>query len=295
MLLLQNQVWFRLRDNNSFIGQKHNHFFQATKARLDEMRAQNKGFIHFFGEFSKMELVNRNKCPLMIEIRKSNDRGHAEHGWLDSRHSFSFADYYDPQHVNFHALRVINEDRVAPDAGFGMHPHRDMEIITYVISGALRHRDSMGNTAVMHAGDVQRISAGTGITHSEMNDSPKEPVHFLQIWITPDRKDAKPAYAEKSFARAEAGRLHLIASKLGRDGSIPINQDADVFLGKLEEGGSARHTLAAGRHAWLQLIRGELDANGTRLVAGDAVAISEADSLTLDAITPSDFLIFDLN
>ena len=231
----------------------------------------------------------------MIQTRKSNDRGHTKLDWLDSRHSFSFADYYDPRHTNFRSLRVINEDRVAPEMGFGMHPHRDMEIITYVISGALRHRDSMGNAAVMRAGDVQRISAGTGITHSEMNDSPKEPVHFLQIWIMPDRKDVKPAYAEKSFAQAEAGRLHLIASKSGREGSIPIHQDADVFLGKLKEGHGTRYPVAKGRHAWLQLIQGELDANGTRLAPGDAIAISEADLLNLSAIQPCDFLIFDLN
>jgi hypothetical protein len=231
----------------------------------------------------------------MIKLRKSTDRGHAEHGWLDSHHSFSFADYYDPRHTNFRSLRVINEDRVAPEMGFSMHPHRDMEIITYVVSGALRHRDSMGNTAVMRAGDVQRISAGTGILHSEINDSPKEPVHLLQIWITPDQKGATPAYAEKSFARAEPGRLHLVASKSGRAGSIPINQDADLFLGKLKKGDSVRHSVAEGRHAWLQLTQGELDANGARLASGDAVAISDVDSLAISAIEPSDFLLFDLN
>lgn len=232
---------------------------------------------------------------LMIQTRKSNERGHAEHGWLDSYHSFSFADYYDPQHTNFRSLRVINEDFVAPEMGFGMHPHRDMEIITYVVDGELRHRDSMGNTAVMRAGDVQRISAGTGIMHSEMNDSPKEPVHLLQIWIMPDRKGAKPAYAEKSFAQAEPGRLHLVASKSGREGSISINQDAELFLGKLKGGDSARHEIVAGRHAWLQLIKGELDVNGAHLKSGDAVAISETDALALSAAKPSDFLLFDLN
>jgi redox-sensitive bicupin YhaK (pirin superfamily) len=178
----------------------------------------------------------------MIQLRKSNDRGHSEHGWLDSYHSFSFADYYDPKHTNFRSLRVINEDIVAPEMGFSMHPHRDMEIITYVVSGSLRHRDSMGNTAVMHAGDVQRISAGTGILHSEINDSPKEPVHLLQIWIMPDKKGATPAYAEKSFAKAETGQLHLVASKSGQDGSIPINQDANLFLGKLSDGKTVQHT-----------------------------------------------------
>jgi quercetin 2,3-dioxygenase len=231
----------------------------------------------------------------MIQMRKSNERGHAEHGWLDSRHSFSFADYQDPKHTNFRSLRVINEDRVAPEMGFSMHPHRDMEIITYVVNGALRHRDSMGNTAVMRAGDVQRISAGTGILHSEINDSPKEPVHLLQIWIMPDHKGAKPAYAEKSFARAEPGRLHLVASKPGRKGSIAINQDVDLFLGKLRKGDSVCHLIVAGRHAWLQLIQGELDANGARLTSGDAVAISDVDSLTISATKPSDFLLFDLN
>jgi redox-sensitive bicupin YhaK (pirin superfamily) len=227
--------------------------------------------------------------------RKSNERGHAQHGWLDSHHTFSFADYYDPQHTHFRSLRVINEDRVAPEMGFGMHPHRDMEIITYVVSGELRHRDSMGNTAVMRAGDVQRISAGTGITHSEVNESRREPVHFLQIWIMPDKKGAKPAYSEKSFARAETGRLHLVASKTGRDGSLPINQDADLLLGKLQEGQALTHTLASGRHAWVQLIQGELDANGTRLAPGDAIAISESGVLKITATKPSDFLLFDLN
>ena len=233
----------------------------------------------------------------MTQTRKSNERGHAEHGWLDSYHTFSFADYYDPEHTHFRSLRVINEDRVAPEMGFGMHPHRDMEIITYVISGALRHRDSMGNTAVMRAGDVQRISAGTGIMHSEINDSPKEPVHLLQIWIMPDHQNAKPAYAEKSFAQAEPGRLHLVASKSGRDGSISINQNADLLLGKLK-GWPCRssHTLAEERHVRVQVIQGELDANGTRASRpGDAIAISKADALNLSALKPSDFLLFDLN
>jgi redox-sensitive bicupin YhaK (pirin superfamily) len=231
----------------------------------------------------------------MNQVRESNQRGHANHGWLNAYHTFSFADYYDPEHTHFRSLRVINEDRVAPEMGFGMHPHRDMEIITYVISGALRHRDSMGNTAVMRAGDVQRISAGSGILHSEVNESTKEPVHLLQIWIMPDKKGAKPAYAEKSFAKAEQGKLHLVASKSGRDGSISINQDTDLFLGKLATGDSLQHSIAADRHAWVQVIDGELEANGNRLTAGDALAVSEADSLTLAAIKPSDFLVFDLN
>jgi len=231
----------------------------------------------------------------MIKLRKSNERGHANHGWLDSYHTFSFADYYDPAHTHFRDLRVINEDYVAPEMGFGMHPHRDMEIITYVISGALRHRDSMGNTAVMRAGDIQRISAGTGIQHSEINDSKTEPVHLLQIWILPDRKNAKPGYAEKTFAQAEPGRLHLVASKSGRDGSISINQDADLYLGKLSQGNTVKYSIAEKRSVWLQAVRGVLDVNGTQLQPGDAAAINNTDVLTIAAVEPADFLLFDLN
>ena len=231
----------------------------------------------------------------MIKTRKSNERGHAEHGWLDSYHTFSFADYYDPEQTNFRDLRVINEDYVAPEMGFGMHPHRDMEIITYVVSGALKHSDSMGNTAVMRAGDVQRISAGTGILHSEINDSKTEPVHLLQIWILPDHKGAKPGYAEKSFAKAELGRLHLVASKSGRDGSIAINQDTSLYLGKLSGGDTVKQSIGTTRHAWVQLITGELEVNGTKLQPGDAAAVSEVDSLVITARKASDFLVFDLN
>jgi hypothetical protein len=231
----------------------------------------------------------------MITVRKSNERGHAEHGWLDSYHTFSFADYYDPAHTHFRDLRVINEDFVAPEMGFGMHPHRDMEIITYVVSGALQHKDSMGNTAVMRAGDVQRISAGTGILHSEVNASTKEPVHLLQIWIFPDHKGAKPGYAEKSYAQAAPGKLHLVASKTGRDGSIPINQDAGLYLGKLAAGETVAQVLGAKRHGWLQLIKGELNVNGTKLHPGDAAAISETEKVILTAAAPAEFLLFDLN
>ena len=231
----------------------------------------------------------------MIQLKKSDDRGHADHGWLNARHTFSFADYYDPENTHFRSLRVINEDRVAPEMGFSMHPHRDMEIITYVVDGALRHRDSMGNTAVMRAGDVQRISAGSGILHSEINDSKTEPVHLLQIWLFPDHKGAKPAYSEKSFAQAESGKLHLVASKAGREGSIPINQETDLFLGKLTDGQDLKHKLAPGRHAWLQLVKGDLDVSGKILHAGDAVAVSDTEVLHISATSPSDFLLFDLN
>jgi redox-sensitive bicupin YhaK (pirin superfamily) len=231
----------------------------------------------------------------MITLRKSDERGHARHGWLDSYHTFSFADYYDPAHTHFRDLRVINEDIVAPETGFGMHPHRDMEIITYVVSGALRHSDSMGHTAVMRAGDVQRISAGTGILHSEVNASTTEPVHLLQIWILPDHKGATPGYAEKSFAQTATGKLRLVASKTGRDGSIAINQDAGLFLGKLAMGDAVPYQLEPKRHAWLQLIKGELNLNGMSLRPGDAAAISEVGSLAIKAITPAEFLLFDLN
>ena len=242
-----------------------------------------------------MALIGGNERTHMNQVRKSNERGHADHGWLNAYHTFSFADYYDPAHTHFRSLRVINEDRVAPEMGFGMHPHRDMEIITYVISGALTHRDSMGNTATMRAGDVQCISAGTGILHSEINASKIEPVHLLQIWIMPDRKGAQPAYAEKSFAKASTGQLHLVASKTGRNGSISINQNADLFLGKLGAGDMVGLSLGEGRHGWIQLIDGEVEANGTKLSAGDALAVSQSEGLAIAATKPSDFLVFDLN
>jgi redox-sensitive bicupin YhaK (pirin superfamily) len=231
----------------------------------------------------------------MITLRKSEQRGHAQHGWLDSYHTFSFADYYDPEHTHFRNLRVINEDFIAPKMGFGMHPHRDMEIITYVVSGALRHSDSMGHTAVMRAGDVQRISAGTGIQHSEVNASTTEPVHLLQIWIFPDHKGAKPGYAEGSFSQTATGKLRLVASKTGRDGSIAINQDAGLFLGKLAAGDAVSYKLDPKRHAWLQLIKGDLSLNGLGLRPGDAAAISEVGSLAIKATAPAEFLLFDLN
>ncbi len=230
----------------------------------------------------------------MITIRKSAERGHAQHGWLDSFHTFSFADYHDEKHMHFRTLRVINEDRVAPGMGFGTHPHRDMEIITYVVSGALRHRDSMGNTAVMRAGDVQRITAGSGITHSEFNDSPTEPVHLLQIWLLPDLRGVTPSYAEKSFGGIEQGRLQLVTSGDGREGSIAINQDADLFVAKLGAGDAVEHTLAEGRAAWVQLIEGELEVNGAILHAGDSAAVSEVDAVSLRAKEGAHLLVFDL-
>lgn len=230
----------------------------------------------------------------MITVRKSEDRGHANHGWLDTHHTFSFASYFDPKHMQFRTLRVLNEDRVSGGQGFGLHPHRDMEIISYVVSGVLEHEDSMGNRALMKTGDVQRISAGTGILHSEYNASPLEPVHFLQIWITPDELSVKPEYAEKSFKKVEPGNLHLIASKGGRANSIPIHQDADVYVAKLGPANLLEHSFAANRAGWLQVIEGRIVANGQELEAGDGAAITGEEKLRLESADDSHFLFFDL-
>jgi len=231
----------------------------------------------------------------MMKIRRAQDRGHANHGWLDTYHTFSFAGYYDSAHMGFRSLRVINDDTVEPSAGFGMHPHRDMEIITYILSGQLEHKDSMGNGRVIQTGDVQYMAAGTGVQHSEFNPSDKEAVHLLQIWIQPDTKGVKPRYAEKSFASVAAGRPHLVTSKTGREGSIAIHQDADLWLAKLEAGQSVSHKLAAGRHAWVHVAEGEVNFDGQKLSTGDASAIDHAGELSLTAEKPSQVLLFDLN
>jgi len=231
----------------------------------------------------------------MIKIRKSNERGHADHGWLDSYHTFSFADYYDPQHVGFRSLRVINEDQVKGGEGFGTHPHRDFEIISYVVSGALKHKDSMGHTAVMKAGEVQRISAGTGIEHSEFNNSPTDMVHFLQIWLLPSRKGLTPGYAQQSFAGAPPGMLTLACSPDGRDQSIKINQDADLFIGRLGPKGKVSHPLREQRHAWLQLIEGTVDLNGHKLSPGDGASLDDEEEVRLESAMDAHFLLFDLN
>jgi redox-sensitive bicupin YhaK (pirin superfamily) len=232
---------------------------------------------------------------VIMKLRKANERGHAEHGWLDSYHTFSFADYYDPQWMGFGSLRVINDDLVMPGQGFGTHPHRDMEIITYILSGALQHKDSMGNGRVISAGEVQYMSAGTGVQHSEFNPSKDEAVHLLQIWIQPDRKGVTPRYAEKSMAKAPAGALRLITSKTGRDDSIAIHQDADLWLGKFNAGDRVTHKLAKGRQAWLHVAEGEVSLNGKQLAGGDAAAIGEEGALELSAAKPSQVLLFDLN
>ena len=231
----------------------------------------------------------------MMKIRKANDRGHANHGWLDSYHTFSFAGYYDPAHMGFRSLRVINDDTVAAGAGFGRHPHRDMEIITYVLSGAVEHQDSMGNGRVIKPGEFQYMAAGTGVQHSEFNPSNTEPGHFLQIWIQPDRRSARPAYAEKSYAHAKPGQLHLVTSKTGRDGSMAINQDADLYLARLNAGDKVSHTLQPGRAAWVHVAEGKATVNGQSLQAGDAVALENETNIDVTGEATAQVLLFDLN
>jgi quercetin 2,3-dioxygenase len=231
----------------------------------------------------------------MLTIRQANERGHANHGWLDTYFTFSFADYYDPRFVGFRSLRVINDDTVSAGGGFDLHPHRDMEILTVVLDGALEHKDSMGNGRIIRPGEIQYMAAGTGIQHSEFNPSPTDPVHLLQIWILPDRKGVKPTYAERSFRKAPPGRLNLVASKSGRDGSIPINQDAEVFIAKFSGGESLVQPLGANRHAWLHVAEGELTVNDRPLKAGDGVAVSEERELKIAAAKPAQALLFDLN
>jgi hypothetical protein len=231
----------------------------------------------------------------MMIIRKSNERGHAEHGWLDSYHTFSFADYYNPQWMGYRTLRVINDDLIMPGMGFGTHPHRDMEIISYVLGGALQHRDSMGNGRVIKPGEFQYMAAGTGVEHSEFNPSRTEATRLLQIWIMPDAKGVKPRYAERNLAQAETGKLHLVASKTGREGSMEIHQDADLLLAKLEAGQSVKHSLGADRHAWVHVAEGEVTVNGKKLSGGDAAAVSEEKALEIAATKPSQVLLFDLN
>jgi hypothetical protein len=231
----------------------------------------------------------------MMNIRKSEERGHANHGWLDSYHTFSFADYYDPKHENFRSLRVINEDFIAPGKGFGAHPHSDMEIITYMLSGALEHKDSMGNGRVIRAGEAQYMAAGTGIMHSEFNPKRDEPAHLLQIWILPDKKGVKPRYAEKSLAAAETGEWHLVTSKTGRDDSMAIHQDADLWLAKLEPGQKVAHKLASARHAWLHVAEGRVAVNGQELAAGDAAALDAPSAAEVKALERAQVLLFDLN
>jgi redox-sensitive bicupin YhaK (pirin superfamily) len=231
----------------------------------------------------------------MITLRKADERGHANHGWLDSFHSFSFADYYDPAHMGFGALRVINEDRVQPGKGFGTHGHRDMEIITYVLEGALAHKDSMGNGSVIKPGDVQRMSAGSGVTHSEFNQSASEPVHLLQIWIEPNVSGIRSSYEEKHFdADSLRGQLRLIASSDARDGSVLIHQNASVYAARLDGNDSVTHPLAPGRLAYVHVARGKVDVNGNALGAGDALKASGESQIVLSRPDNAEVLLFDL-
>jgi len=231
----------------------------------------------------------------MIKVRKANDRGHFDFGWLNTYHTFSFGDYYDPSHMGFRSLRVINEDTVAAGRGFPRHGHRDMEIFTYILKGALQHRDSMGNGSIIRPGDVQRMSAGTGVTHSESNPSSDELVHLLQIWILPANEGIEPDYEEKKFPDDEKlNKLRLIISPDGGDGAVKINQDARVYASVLEEGHELTHQLESGRHGWLQVAAGSIRVNDVELKQGDGAAISEETSLKLTSGDQSEILLFDL-
>jgi quercetin 2,3-dioxygenase len=232
---------------------------------------------------------------MSISVRSAESRGHANHGWLDSFHSFSFADYHDPKHMGFGPLRVINEDRVQPGAGFGTHGHSDMEIISYVLDGALEHKDSLGTGSVIRPGDVQRMSAGSGIRHSEFNHSKSEPVHFLQIWIIPEKKGLRPGYEQKAFGDDERrGKLRLIGSRDGRDGSVTIHRDVDLYASVLSSGQAVTHELSAARGAWLQVVRGAVNFNDRSLKAGDGVAIDTPGTLRVEGEQEAEVLLFDM-
>jgi hypothetical protein len=231
----------------------------------------------------------------MITVRKSADRGHLNHGWLDTYHTFSFGDYYDPAQMSFRSLRVMNEDRVAPGQGFGMHGHRDMEIVTYVLSGALQHKDSLGHGEVLRPGELQRMSAGSGIRHSEFNPSATEEVHLYQIWLLPRAAGLAPSYEQKVFSdEARRNRLRLVASPSGENGSLTIQQDARLYLATLDAGTKLAHDLAPGRHAWLQVLRGAITLNGQPLATSDGAAVSDETQLSIISSEPAEVLLFDL-
>jgi quercetin 2,3-dioxygenase len=241
------------------------------------------------------EAIEQARSASMLELRKASERGYADHGWLRSFHSFSFADYYDPQHVQFGALRVINEDRVAPGKGFGTHSHRDMEIISYVLEGRLAHKDSIGTGSIIEPGDVQRMSAGTGVKHSEFNPSSDQPVHFLQIWIQPGETGIPPSYEQKRFdADSKRGRLRLVASRDGRDASVTIHQDASMYAGLFDGTERAVQTVRAGRKVYVHVARGRIDVNGQTLDAGDAAKLIGVSEITLNGGHAAEVLVFDL-
>ena len=230
----------------------------------------------------------------MIRIRKAAERGHAQYDWLDTWHTFSFDTYHESAHMGFRSLRVMNEDRVQPGLGFGMHGHRDMEIVTYVLEGALEHRDNMGNGSIIHAGEFQRMSAGTGIQHGEFNPSETEPVHLYQIWLLPASKGLKPSYEQRTFSEEEKqGKLLLVASPEA-DGSLMIHSNARVYLSSLRGNEQLSHAVQPGRHAWVQILRGAVDINGQRLVASDGAAVSDEANVTMRAAEPSEVMLFDL-
>jgi hypothetical protein len=231
----------------------------------------------------------------MIKLRKSAERGHFDHGWLDTRHSFSFADYHDPAHMGFRALRVINEDWVQAGQGFPTHGHRDMEIVSWVLDGALEHKDSLGTGSVIRPGDVQRMSAGTGVRHSEFNPLPREPMRLLQIWLLPERSGLEPSYEQKHFPLAERlDRLRLVVARDAREGAVTIHQDVDLYVANPREGAELRHALRKGRHAWVQVARGALLLNDVPLATGDGAAVSEESEVRLAATASAEVLLFDL-
>lgn len=231
----------------------------------------------------------------MIRLRKSHDRGHADHGWLRTYHTFSFGDYYDPAHMHFRSLRVMNEDFVSPGKGFPTHPHRDMEIVTYVLEGELEHRDSMGNGEVIHAGEFQRMTAGTGVTHSEFNPSATQSVHLYQIWLFPGQQGLEPSYEQRRFDESEVGRgFRLVASPDAAEGSLVIHQDARIYLAKIPVGETRSHGIAPGRHAWLQVLRGEILAGDHTLVAGDGAAVSDELAVIIRATSDAEVMLFNL-
>jgi quercetin 2,3-dioxygenase len=230
----------------------------------------------------------------MMNVRRAEERGHANHGWLDTRHTFSFADYYDPEHMGFRTLRVINDDRVAGGGGFPTHPHRDMEIISYVVEGALEHKDSMGTGSIIRPGEVQRMRAGTGVTHSEYNHSSTEPVRFLQIWVLPEERGLAPGYEQRFFGEERRGRLRLVASRDGANGSVQIQQDLAMLASVLEDGERVRHELAPGRHAWLQIVRGTVLVGGVELNEGDGASFREIPALEIATKGTSEIIVFDI-
>jgi redox-sensitive bicupin YhaK (pirin superfamily) len=231
----------------------------------------------------------------MIRVRRAAERGHFNHGWLDTFHTFSFGDYIDPAHMGFRALRVINDDRVQPGQGFGMHGHRDMEIVTYVLEGSLEHRDSLGNGSIIRAGELQRMTAGTGVRHSEFNPSDQDWVHLYQIWLFPERRGLQPSYEQRAVNREHGqGEFHLVASPDGAEDSLTIRQDARLYLASLLPGQAVTHSLAGGRAAWLQVLRGKVNGLGAELSAGDSVAVTDEKALTIQGTAPSEVLLFDL-